>query len=140
MAKFRLNPDTVFELTVPGDPDPVTYDIPCPTTVSFEEALDVFISECAANTVKERVLGALSVTGSFSGEVENDADLELVEPGVSGELLLQPMGEVEANIEISSETFEIISRSVAMSSTGLTTYTCNFAMYDITISAIPEPD
>lgn len=137
MAKFRLNPDTVFELTVPGDPFPVTYDIPCPTSISFDEAVDVFISDCAANAVKEHVLGALVATGSFSGEVENDEELELVEPTVVGEMLLQPMGDVVGDIQIVSETLSITSRSVAVSSTGLTTYTCNFVMEDITISAIP---
>ena len=140
MAKFRLNPDTVFELTVPGDPDPVTYDIPCPISISFDEAVDVFISDCAANAVKEHVLGALVINGSFSGEPENDEELELIDPGVVGDLLLQPMGEVVGDIQIISESFTITSRSVAMSSTGLTTYTCNFVMEDITISAIPEPD
>lgn len=139
MAKFRLNPDTVFEMTVPGTPDPVTFDVPCPTTISLDEAADVFISECAANATKQHVLGAVVIGGSFSGEVEHDEDLDDIAPGVVGDLLLRPMGAVVGSIQIESETFNITSRSVAMSSAGLTTYTCNFVMDDITISAVPTP-
>jgi hypothetical protein len=138
MAKFRLNTDTIFEFTT-FDTVPVTYDVPCPTGITFDETMDTYISDCAANAVKQHVLGAVNITGSFSGEVENDEDLTLVEPGTEVELLLQPTGLVVGNLQITADLLKITGRSVAMSSTGLTTYTCNFVMHDIDILAIPAP-
>jgi len=131
MAKFRLNPDSVFQID--------DEDVPCPTSISFDESVDTYISECAAQTTKAHVLGSVVITGSFSGEVENNEILGDVEPGVSGTLLLQPFDTTPANIQITSLVLQITSRSTSMSSTGLTTYTCNFVCDDLTIEVIPAP-
>ena len=131
MAKFRLNPTSVFEID--------DEDVPCPTSISFDESVDTYISECAAATTKEHVLGSVVITGSFSGEVENDELLGDVAPGVTGTLLLQPFDTTPANIQITSLVLQITSRSLAMSSTGLTTYTCNFVCDDLKIEVIPAP-
>jgi hypothetical protein len=132
MAKFRLNPTSVFTI----DEEVV----PCPTSISFDESVDDYISECAGQTVKEHVLGSVVVSGSFSGEVENDELLADVAPSVAGALLLQPFDTTPGNIQITSTNLQITGRSTAFSSTGLGTYTCTFVMDDITIEAIPEPD
>jgi hypothetical protein len=82
------------------------------------------------------VLGAKVVTGSFSGEVEMDdvAELAYVAPLVTGALVLKPAGITAGNISIASSAFKITGRSLSLSSTGLTTYTCNFVMDNITIA------
>jgi hypothetical protein len=131
MAKFRLNPDSVFEID--------DGEVPCPTSISFDESVDTYISECAGATTKEHVLGSIVVTGSFSGEVDNNEVLGAVEPGTAGELLLQPYDTTPGNLQITSDNIQITSRSLALSSTGLTTYTCNFVCDDLTIAAIPTP-
>lgn len=131
MAKFRLNPSSVFQID--------DEDIPCPTSISFDESVDTYISECAAATTKEHVLGGVVISGSFSGEVENNEVLGDVAPGVTGTLLLQPYDTTPANIQITSLVLQITSRSTSMSSTGLTSYTCNFVCDDLTIEVIPTP-
>lgn len=133
MAKFRLNPSSVFQID--------EEDVPCPTSIDFDESLDNYISECAGQTVKENVLGSLVVSGSFSGEVENDdvTNLTYVAPGVAGPLLLQPYDTTAGNIQIVSDNLQITGRSIATSSTGLTTYTCTFVCDDFTVEAIPVP-
>ena len=130
MAKFRLTSATVFTIAA--------QTVPCPTSISMDETMDDYISDCAANAVKEHVLGAKAVSGSFSGEVENDgvAGLGYVAPGVTGALVLQPAGNTATYITITSSAFKIISRSMGMSATGLTTYTCNFVMDNVTVGAI----
>jgi hypothetical protein len=128
MAKFRLSSASIF--TIGGNA------VPCPTSVSFDESVDDYISECAAQTVKAHVLGAMSVSGSFSGEVEADDVTELgyIAPSVTGALILEPAGNTVGNIVVSSSAFKITGRSLAFSSTGLSTYTCTFVMDNITIA------
>ena len=130
MAKFRLSSASVF--TIGGNA------VPCPTAVSTDESIDTYISECAGQTVKAHVLGSKVVTGSFSGEVEVDDITELgyIAPAVTGALVLRPAGNTAGNIAITSSAFKITGRSLAFSSTGLTTYTCSFVMDNITIAAI----
>lgn len=130
MAKFRLGTTAVFTIAA--------QTVPCPTTISTDETMDVFISECAANAVKEHVLGAKVAGGSFSGEVDSAgaASLAFIAPGVTGALVLQPAGNTAGNLTITSSAFKVTSRSLGMSSTGLTTYTCNFVMDNITIGTI----
>jgi hypothetical protein len=130
MAKFRLSSASVF--TIGGNA------VPCPTSISTDESMDDYISECAGLTVKTHVLGAKVVTGSFSGEVEMDdvAELAYVAPLVTGALVLRPAGITAGNISIASSAFKITGRSLSLSSTGLTTYTCNFVMDNITVAAI----
>lgn len=131
MAKFRLNDDSVFQID--------SGTVPCPTSISFSEDVDTYISECAAATTKEHVLGGIVIAGSFSGEVDNNQVLGAVEPGTAGALLLQPFDTTPTNIQITALMLHITSRSTAMSSTGLTTYTCNFVCDDLTIAVIPGP-
>lgn len=128
MAKFRLSSATVF--TIGGNA------VPCPTSFDVDESLDDYISECAGQTVKAHVLGSKSVSGSFSGEVEADdvAELAYVAPGVSAALIFEPAGTTVGNIVISSSAFKITGRSIAFSSTGLSTYTCTYVMDNITIA------
>jgi hypothetical protein len=130
MAKFRLNSATVFTIA--------TNAVPCPTAFNVDRNMDVYISECATGTVKEHVLGDIVVSGSFSGEIAADGvtALTYIAPKVSGALVLQPMGATGGTVQILSSDFKITSRSLAATTTGLTTYTCNFVMNQITISAI----
>jgi hypothetical protein len=130
MAKFRLTSATVFTIAAQA--------VPCPTSISLDETMDDYISDCAANAVKEHVLGAKAVSGSFSGETEHNGATALgyVAPGVTGALILQPAGNTAGNITITSSAFKITSRSLGMSATGLTTYTCNFVMDNITVGTI----
>lgn len=130
MAKFRLGSTAVF--TIGGNA------VPCPTSIALDESLDVFISDCAANATKEHVLGAKVVSGSFAGEIENNGAVAFayVAPGVTGALVLQPAGNTAGNITITSSAFKVTSRSLSMSSTGLTTYSCNFVMDNVTVGTI----
>ena len=131
MAKFRLNSASVF--TINGQ------TMPCPTSVTLDENVDVYISECATATVKEHVLGDTVVSGSFSGEVADDGATALghTAPGVTGALVLRPAGITAGMIAITSTDIKITSQNISASTTGLTTYTCNFVMNNITIAAIP---
>ena len=87
-----------------------------------------------AHLERAHILGQRTVGGSFSGEVESDADTELayVAKGVSGALLLQPNGTTGGDLKFTATRLLITSRDVAMTSTGLTTYTCNFVLDDLT--------
>jgi hypothetical protein len=130
MAKFRLGSTAVFTIA--------TNAVPCPTSFSMDRNMDVYVSECATGTVKEHVLGDIVVSGSFSGEIAADGvtALTYIAPKVSGALLFQPAGNGGGNLQIVSSDFKITSRSLSASTTGLTTYTCNFVMNQITVSAI----
>jgi hypothetical protein len=130
MAKFRLNSATIFTIA--------TNAVPCPTSFTLDRNMDVYVSDCATATVKEHVLGDVVVSGSFSGEIAADGvtALTYIEPKVAGALVFQPMGNTGGKIQILSSDLKITSRSLATTTTGLTTYTCNFVMNQVTISAI----
>ena len=129
MAKFRLNPNSVFTIA--------TNAVPCPTSITINDVADEYASMCAGLTNRAHILGSRTITGSFSGEVESDADAELayVAKGVSGALLLQPNGTTATHIKWTATTMLITGRDVSLSSTGLTTYTCTFALNDLTLGS-----
>lgn len=131
MAKFRIGSTAVFTIA--------TQAVPCPTSFVLDESMDDYISDCATNAVKQHVLGAKNVTGSFSGEVEDNGVVALgyVAPGVSGALNFQPAGTTTGFITITSTKIQITGRSFNTSATGLTTFTCQFVLDDITIAAAP---
>ena len=126
MTKFRLNSNSVFTIA--------TNTVPCPTSITLNDAADDYVSNCAGLTNKAHILGQRTVGGSFSGEVESDADTELayVAKGVSGALLLQPNGTTGGDLKFTATRLLITGRDVAMTSTGLTTYTCSFVLDDLT--------
>jgi hypothetical protein len=68
--------------------------------------------------------------------MDDVAELAYVAPLVTGALVLRPAGITAGNISIASSAFKITGRSLSLSSTGLTTYTCNFVMDNITVAAI----
>lgn len=130
MAKFRLNPASVF--TIAGQ------TVPCPTTITIDDVADDYVSECAALAAKEHVLGQRNISGSFSGEVESAgaASLAYIAVGVSGALVLRPASTTVGDIGITSTKLQITGRSLTTSTTGLTTYNCTFVCDDLTIAAI----
>ena len=131
MAMFRLSASTVF--SIDGN------NVPCPTSITFNEVNDDYVSNCAGSAIKEHVAGLGNITGSFSGEIDavGAATLGYVVVGTAGALVLRPTGAVEDELDISSTNLQITSLDVAFSSTGLSTYTCNFVCDDLTWDDVP---
>ena len=57
--------------------------------------------------------------------------------GVAGALVLRPTGATTGELDITSTNMQITSLDLAMSTTGLTTYTVNFVCDDLTWGAVP---
>ena len=131
MAKFRLSATTIF--TLDGNA------IPCPTTVTFNEVNDNYMSVCAGNTIKANVAGLGNITGSITGEVDaaGAATLAYIDVNVAGALVLRPTGATTGELDITSTNMQIASLDLAMTTTGLTAYTANFVCDDLTWGAVP---
>jgi hypothetical protein len=130
MAKFRLNPASVF--TIGGNA------IACVTEVTIDEAADDYMSNCSGQTFRTHVDGMVNVTGSANFEIETDDVTELgyIEPGDNGALVLRPAGITAGMINIASTNLIVLSRSVTFSSTGLATGSFTFVCDDLAITAI----
>lgn len=130
MAKFRLNANSVF--TIGGN------TIACVTEVSIDDSVDDYVSRCAGLGTTEHIPGQITVTGSGSFEIEQDAATELgyLAPGTTGALVLRPNGTTSGDLDITSTNLTVLSRSMAFSSTGLSTGSFTFACDDLTIAAI----
>ena len=131
MAKFRLNSTTVF--TFDGNA------VPCPTGITFNEVNENYLSECPSQTIKANVAGIGNLTGSISGEVDaaGATTMGYIAVGTAGALVLQPTGATSGELSISSTNMQITSLNETLSSTGLTTYTANFVLDDLTWGAVP---
>lgn len=131
MAKFRLNSNSVF--TMGGNA------IPCVTDISIDTAADDYVAECMGSTSKEHVAGLTDITGSFSGLVEATGAtlMNYVQTGDSGAMVLNPAGTTTGQLTLTSTMMTIISFSMTMSTKGLTAYSCNFVLNDLTIGSLP---
>jgi hypothetical protein len=129
-TKFRLNSASVF--TLGGNA------IPCVTTITLDESADDYISQCMGNTSKSHILGLVNITGSFTGEIEDDEITEFayIQVGDSGAMILKPAGNTTGQLNFTSTKMQITQRSPAFSSQALTTYSASFVLDDLTIAAI----
>lgn len=130
MSKFRLNKDSVF--TIGGNA------ITCVTEVTFDEAVDVYTSECEdSDRIKPQVVGGTVVTGSLTYEIEEDGVtvFNYLEPFDSGALVFGPNGTTATYLKLTSTNIQISGRSFNASRTGLGTGTATFTCDNLTVTA-----
>lgn len=129
MTKFVLSSSSV--LTHGGN------TISCVTSIDFDESLDVFISRCMALDTVQHIGGQNVITGTLNFEINTDDDTELgyLDPGTTGALVFDPAGTATGTLDISSTNMLISGRSMAYSTTSLTTGSAPFTCDDLTIGA-----
>ena len=130
MSKFRLNKNSVF--SIGGNA------ITCITDVTFDEAVDTYVSECEdADGVKPQIDGGIVVSGSLTYEIEADGVtvLNYLEPFDSGAWIFQPNGTTATHLKITSTNIQISGRSISTSRTGLTTGTASFVCDNLVVTS-----
>lgn len=130
MAKIRLNKNSVFSIA--GNA------ITCITDVTFDEAVDTYVSECEdANGVKPQIDGGIVVSGSLTYELETDdvTVLNYAAPFDSGAWIFQPNGTTATHLKITSTNIQISGRGIAASRKGLVTGSATFVCDDLTVTS-----
>ena len=131
MAKFRRSNDSVCSIGGSA--------LTCVIDVSYDEQADVYISDCDdANAKKEQVSGGIVRTGTMVAEVATDdeAQLELIDPGSSGAWIDRPNGATAGDIEWTATAATVSSRQFVSSRNNLATYTIGLIFSGLDHSAI----
>lgn len=129
MSKFVLNSNTV--LTVGGN------SLSCYVSADLSDTIDTFLSQCAGQTYKATITGLQEASMTFNGEIETD-DVTAINnfaPGTTGALVFQPNGTTSGDISISSTNVTVVDRSMAFSSSSLSTISVTINLDDLTVAA-----
>jgi len=114
-VKFRRSNDSVA--SIGGDA------LTCVLDVSYDEQGDVLVSDCDnAAGKKAQVLGGIVRTGTLTAEVESndEAQLELIDPGNTGAWIDRPYG--ASGVEWTATAVTVSNRRFVSSRNNLTTY------------------